>query len=250
MKRKTFEEHRALFGKFYEAVKRAHLESKRSHHGHGLDHDVTAAQIGDLIAPDGRTAEKAWCALMTHSVDRMTEKRLPHDEEEFAGRVAEKTWGLLDHLPPGHFTPRETKEIFQASFGHFLEEEKGDIFLPSAGRKKKICRETRSPLQQIVLEADWLANLMPAVVIRAGQFLPGIPAFEFEFLHGERNPASTYHGPRSVLDDLRANLRVYVPMLRTRRAKKLAKWYAASLQAFVRAVEKSNRQLGLVGVKL
>ena len=71
---KTFEEYRETFREFYELIAKSHRESQRPHRGHGLDHDVTVAQIAAQIAPNAQIAEKAWCAGMPHSIDRMIER--------------------------------------------------------------------------------------------------------------------------------------------------------------------------------
>jgi hypothetical protein len=91
---------------------------------------------------------------------------------------------------------------------------------------------------------------MPAVVIRAGQFQSEIPAFEFEYLKGNRNPSSDYYHPKSVLDDLRNNIVEYIPKLRVLQVKKLVTRYLAQLERYISWVEQSNKELGLVGISL
>lgn len=229
---KKFEEYRATFTAFYNAVAKAHRNSARPHRGHGLDHDVTVAQIAAMIAPDERTAEKAWCASLLHSIDRMVEKN--EDKELFAKNVADATASLtINFLPPGYFTTEEEIEIWRAACRH-----------------GELNQEDQSITQQVLMDADRLANLQPAVVIRAGQFMPELPAFEFEYLAGERNLETTYYNPKSVLDDLRNNIAEYVPKLRLPKAKELAAGYVATLEGFISALEKSYRDIGLVGISL
>lgn len=193
--------------------------------GHGLDHDVTVAQIATRIAPDPRTAEKAWCAAMLHSVDRMFERGNTK-------LIEEQTRVLLKFLLDGHFTIEEIEEICQAALRH-----------------AELNRDDQSITQQVLMDADRLANLMLSVVIRAGQLMPGIPSLEFEYLN-ERNPATTYHDPKSVLDDLRNNLAEYPCKLRTPAAVALSAKYTKQLEAYIASIVESYGELGLTGMSL
>ncbi|MDP3996360.1 MAG: HD domain-containing protein [bacterium] len=218
---RSFEVFRQKFARFYEAVKAGHENSTRQHQGHGLDHDITVAQIAVMISPDARTGTKAWVASMLHSTDRIVPKGDKGAEEYHVRK-------RLAFLPEGYFTPQELEEIVQAVLRH-----------------AELNRDDQSLVQQVLMDADRLSNLMPSVIIRAGQFQSDIPAFEFEYLDGKRNPASTYHEPKSVLDDLRNNIIEYPPKLRLPKAKKLAIDYVNLLHGFIKAVENTNKNLGL-----
>lgn len=223
---KTFAEFRETFVGFYGAVKEFHKTAPRPHRGHGLDHDVTVAQLAVQIAPDERTGEKTWCAGMLHSVDRMVER----------GNIAlveQSIRDILTYLPNDYFNSDETEEICQAALRH-----------------DELNQDDQFVVQQVLMDADRLANLMPAVVVRAGQFLPEIPAFEFEYLDGKRNPAGDYYHPRSVIDSLRNNIEEYMPRLRILGAKELAEIYVMELTEFIVSLEASYKKLGLAGISL
>ncbi|MDZ4240741.1 MAG: HD domain-containing protein, partial [Patescibacteria group bacterium] len=210
----SFEDLRKKFREFYVVVRDGHEQSKRAHRGHGLDHDVTVAQIAVMIAPDERTAEKAWCAAMLHSTDRLVEKG--NKEKEEAHMRAN-----LKSLPERYFTSEEKEEIFLSAYRH-----------------EELNQDDQSVTQHVLMDADRLANLMPAVIIRAGQLLSDIPALELEYLEGKRNPKTTYHEPKSVLDDLRNNVAEYTPKLRMPKAKELAMKYVKRLDYFIKSLER------------
>lgn len=218
----SFDEYRDRYAGLYGALKDLRQQSSRAHRGHGLDHDVTVAQLADTIAPDEMTAHKTWCAALLHSIDHIVD----------ADMVVEVT-RMCAHSLENIFSPDEGEEIVQAALLH------GRVDL-----------EEYSLTLQCLQDADMIANLMPAVVIRAGQFQPHLPAFEFEYLSEAPNPRSTYREPKSVLDDFRLMLDQYLPRLRLPRARELAYQYADTLRWYVVAVEKSNKGLGLSGVTL
>lgn len=226
---RDFEQYRRKFHAFYDAVAIDHRESIRQHRGHGLDHDVTVAQLAAQIAPDERTAEKAWCAGMAHSIDRYAATAKvsegPHE-------VGEETMQHLKYLPPDYFTTEELSEMYAAACRH-----------------GELNQDDQNMVQMALMDADRLVNLMSTLVIRAGQFQPELPAFEFEHLKGAKNPESTYHSPKSVLDDLRASLE-YIPMLRLPKAKEMGAKLAARLQQFISNVEEDYRVIGLDGIRL
>jgi hypothetical protein len=215
---KTFDAYRLLFTVFYQAVRDLHTESPRKHRGHGLDHDVTVAQLSVIIAPDdAHTADKAWVASLVHSVDRLV-----------AGMtVSSAIRALLSHLPADYFTSYEMEEIFLAALHH--------------NEKNK---EGQSLTQQVLMDADRLANLQPTVIIRAGQFQPDIPPFELAYLSGN-NPASTYHEPQSIIDDLRTMISEYIPQLRMPNARVLGEEYVRALNAYMASVRDVYQRLGL-----
>jgi HD superfamily phosphodiesterase len=222
----SFRELRERFRPLYDAVKDLHQKSPLAHRGHGFDHDVTVAALAVRIAPDQRTAEKAFAAALLHSIDRMMAKA-SKGEIDTCMRVC------LARLPDGTFNMDEIDEIVEAALRH-----------------GELNQDDQSLTQQVLMDADRLANMMPSVIIRSGQFRPDIPPFEFKYLNNKANPASTYHDPISVLDDLRITLRDYMPQFRIDKAKKLAKTYAFRLRTFVRAVELTNLEIGLVGIEL
>jgi hypothetical protein len=189
-----------------------------------LDHDVTVAMLAVRIAPDERTADKAWAAAMLHSIDRL----IPKGDDPRS-----LTWSCGAELPSGFFSTSEVAEICEAACRH------GEMNQPD-----------QSVTQQVLQDADRLANLQLTVVIRSGQFQPEIPAFEFEFLSGKRNPASTYYEPRNILDDFRTMLIDYPPSLRTPAGKELGARYARDLQDFISKVEASYEELDLRGITL
>ena len=223
--KQLFETYRNRFAALYQAVLEGHKNAERPHRGHGLDHDVTVAQLAATIAPDERTGEKAWVAALLHSTDRTVEKGNTTKVESFIGVY-------LKELPEGYFSNTEVEEIFVAVMRH-TELNQGD----------------QSLTQQVLMDADRLANLQAAVIIRAGQFQPTIPALELQYLDSI-NPQSTYHEPKSVIDDLRANIREYIPKLRLPQAISLGTKLGSRLQAYIDMVQDDYRSIGLDGVIL
>ena len=219
----SFESQKNKFLDFYNKVKEGHHLSQRQHNGHGLDHDVTVGQLVLAISPDNRTADKAWCAAMLHSTDRIVEN----------GAVKDHMKECLQYLPVDFFTKEEVVEILEAALRH-----------------GELSQNDQSLTQQVLMDADRLANLMPAVIIRSGQFRPSIPAFEFEYLDGKPNPASTYREPKSILDDLRISITEYLPQFRVSMAIELAHRYARQLEAHIQSVEESNKELSLSNINL
>ncbi len=218
----AFEEYRERFQEFYDAVKRLHETSKRPHRGHGLDHDVTVAALAIWLAPDARTAELAFCAGLLHSVDRIVEK---------GAYVRDIVAAHLEYLPSGYFTREELDDIFESVMRH------------------REPRDDDSLVQCVLMDADRLANIMLSVVIRAAQLYAEVPAMEFGYLAGRRNPRTTWDEPCSALDGVRVCYEMLHPM-RTPRGRDLANRYAAQLAVFVAGVEKQYADLGLVGITL
>jgi hypothetical protein len=221
----SFSQLRETFKDFYESVKHDHQSNDQSHRGHGLDHDVVVAAQVLLIAPDERTSIKAWCAAMLHSTDRM----YGDDDAKTRAVMVEHS----SHLPHNFFTKEEVEEIIEAALRH-----------------SELNQPDHSLTQQVLMDADRLANLMLTVTIRGGQFRPNIPAVEFEYLEGSQNPESTYRIPRSVLDNVRASIEAYIPQLRIPRAIELGHEYATTLQNFISTAEKQYRDIGLSGMSL
>ena len=227
----SFDELRKKYEALYGAMKEWHLVAPRAHRGHGLDHDVTVAMIAVRIAPDNRTAELAFVAGLLHSLDRTVERG-----NKMA--VLEKLTEMVQLLP-SDVTSDEKANIVRSVEGH------SDLNSPD-----------QSVLQQTLMDADRLANLMALVVIRAGQFKSDIPAVEFEFIE-TANPGSTYYQSASVLDDLRGNMSQlgegqvgYMEQLRLPKAIELGRYYHGRLNLIVEMIREDHRDLGLAGVKL
>ncbi|MBA3789278.1 HD domain-containing protein [Patescibacteria group bacterium] len=219
----SFEDYRVLFRNMYVAVKEGHEKSPMKHRGHGMDHDVTVAQIATLIAPDDRAKKLGWVAGMLHSTDRV----VPADQLTVA------LTSYLHALPEGYFTNEEKQKIVEAVLRH-----------------SELNQDNQSDVQQLLMDADRLANLTVALFIRGGQFRPDIPAFEFTYLNGTQNPASTYKYPKSVLDNIRADLEEYLPQLRLPAAKELGTTYAERLSQIIAWIEKDYHDLSLAGLQL
>lgn len=225
-----FNELREKHKAFYEAVKKWHSESPCPHRGHGLDHDVTVGQISLIIAPDETTGELAWIASLLHSVDRTVEKGAKEDSKD---KVVE----LMSHL----------SEI------SFLD---WDTILKSVLHHSELNNDKQPLVQQVLMDADRLANLMALVVIRAGQMRYDIPAIEFEYVNWP-NPASTYLKPLSIMDCQRSLLSTlgaghvgYIEQLRLPKAKELGQKYHAQLLSFIKIIQEQHDELGLSGIIL
>lgn len=220
---RTFNEIRNHFLDFYNEVKNGHIHtSSLSHQGHGLDHDITVSMLAVRIAPDSRLGEKAWCASMLHSVDRVVEAKMV---ESVMNEYAK-------HLHP-FFSQREIEEIVEAALRH------GELNQPD-----------QNEIQVVLMDADRLANMQSAVIIRGGQFRSTLPVFEFGYLEGKVNPVSTYENPQSILDNLRLIISQYVPQLRLPKAKTLGAFYANRLTAYVESIEQDYKDLNLVNIDL
>ncbi|MFA5997309.1 MAG: HD domain-containing protein [Candidatus Paceibacterota bacterium] len=223
MKLTTFDEFRAQFRDFYHSVKTGHENTKKqSHGGHGIDHDITVAMIAVKISDDERIGQKAWCAAMLHSVDRVVGAS---DIKDTMMKHAE----YLKHF----FSQNEIDEIIEAAFRH---SERNQI--------------DQSETQITLMDADRLANMQSAVIIRSGQFRPDIPVFDFKYLSGAIDPLSTYEDPKSVIDDLRLCIINYIPQLRNKEAKHLGNIYAEKLNAYIRSIEDENEYFGLTNIEI
>ncbi len=226
----TFEDYKRKFFGLYNEAKRLHNESPYRHTGHGVDHNVTVGMLAVLIAPNHRTGEKAFCAALLHSLDRISDQKESQTPKE-------RFYGLatlcLGKLPNSLFTFGEQYEIMEAAIRH-----------------AELNQYDQSLTQQVLMDADRLANLMPAVVMRAGQFRHNIAALEFWCLDGKCNHLSTYANPQSVVDALRLNISEYIPQLRLPKAIELAQRYVRLLEQYLSWVEESNDEIGLKGAGL
>lgn len=219
----TFNDFRTQFSDFYEVVKKGHRETlSQNHGGHGLDHDVTVAMLAVLIQPSVRIAHKAWCAALLHSVDRVV-------EESF---VKETMLAYAEHLH------------------HFFSQEEIDEIIESAMRHSELNQDNQSETQITLMDADRLANMQSAVIIRGGQFRSKLPVFDFKYLEGVCDPLSDYDHPQSVVDNIRLIVSQYVPQLRLPKAKELGVIYGERLMAYVRSIEQDYEDINLIGIEL
>jgi hypothetical protein len=219
----TFQNMRKQYKEFYDAVKNGHdTTTLVSHRGHGFDHDVTVASLALLIAETKEIGIKAWCAALLHSVDRIVEEE----------KVKETMNAYASNLV-SFFSSDEIHEIVEAAFRH-----------------SEINQSDQSDVQITLMDADRLANMQSAVIIRAGQFRSAIPAFDFKYLDGTKDPLSTYETPMTILDNLKFIIIRYVPQFRVPKAKQLGELYASRLQAYIQLVENDYNELGLSGIEL
>ncbi|MBP6948856.1 MAG: hypothetical protein KBC41_02055 [Candidatus Pacebacteria bacterium] len=218
MRTKTFEDFKKLFPEFYNSVKNLHNSTSHiDYGGHKIDHDITVSMLAVKIIKDKKVAKKAWCAAMLHSVDRM----VPKEKIKATMETISKS---LNHF----FNDVEIKEIIEAAFRHSERNQ-----------------HNQSETQQVLMDADRLANMQYAVIIRGGQHRPNLPVFEFEYLSGKCNPLSNYESPKSILDNLRIIITSYTEQLRIPKAKRLGDVYGKKLQKFITSIEKDYEYLGL-----
>lgn len=230
---RSFNEYRANFSAFYQAVKKAHQEAPIKNGAHGLDHDVTVAMLGVSIASDQRTADMVWIAAMLHSIDRQFGRWNSQAEKAaIDSKIDDLRNSLVRLLPEDYFKPSELILICEA-----------------AKRHSEMNQDDQSLIQIVLMDADRLANLMMSVVIRAAQHQAHRPALELQYLDG-MNPDSTYNEPMSALDDLRWCVKDYLPQMRIPAAKQLAETYAKRLEAFMVEIRDDYMDLGLAGVVL
>lgn len=223
IKLKSFGDYREQFSAFYDSVKSGHENTKEKNHGgHGFDHDITVAMIATKLSDNERVCQKAWCAGMLHSTDRVVGAPL----------VLETMTKNAKHLSH-FFDNEEVSEIIEAAFRH-----------------SELNQLDQSETQIVLMDADRLANMQSAVIIRSGQFRPNIPVFDFKYLEGKTDPLSTYEDPMSVIDDLRISIRNYIPQLRTQEGIRLSGMYAKNLKAYIKSIEDEYEYLGLLNLEI
>ena len=223
MKTKNFTDLKHHFSDFYESVKLLRqTEHGIDHYGHGLDHDITVSTLAIKIAPDEHTGYKAWCAGFLHSFDRI----IGDDKAKEAMR-------LQSQYLKSYFNQEDIKEIIEAAYRH-----------------TELNQSDQSKTQITLMDADRLANLQSAVIIRAGQFRPNIPALDFNYLSGNKDPLSTYDHPKTVLDNLRFLLTNYIPQLRLPVAKELGEIYANRLNLYIKSIEHDCDYLDLKNITI
>ena len=219
-----FLELREKYRQFYNAVYQHHRTAERPHQGHGMDHDVTVAQLCLRISPNEHIEKLAWLAGILHSTDRTVERGN-------TGKVAELVEGFIQLLP-------DSVSSYVRALIH-----------DAVMRHAEMNRDDQTLVQQVLMDADRLANLQAAVIMRCGQHYSKVPALELEWL-GEMNPNSTYNEPCSVLDDVRGNVKGYMPQFRLQKAIKLAEFYKERNEKYVIEVQGDYRMLGLHDIEL
>jgi|SRR5271154_910358 len=218
-----FNRMRERFGALYQGVRELHQSSLRAHRGHGFDHDVTVAQYVLNIAPDAHAGGMAWCAALLHSIDHLVG----------ADNVEVKTCELAALIPHEIFTNAERGEIVEAAVRH-AEKNRHD---------QKLC-------QQVLMDADRLANLQPVLLMRSGQYRPYIPVLDLAYLDEKPDPTSTYSEPRTVMDDVRLCIVEYRPQFRLPKAVELANIYIGQLERYMSELREAYKFLGLAGTQL
>lgn len=163
---RTFDQYRKLFPDFYAAVKTGHENAPVKNGAHGLDHDVTVAMLAVRIAPNKRTADKVFCAALLHSTDRQFGRwSTPGQKRDIDNAVVVTMRCHLKYLPENFFSDDEVEEIFQAALRH-----------------AELNQYDQSMTQQVLMDADRLANLQMAVVLRAAAHQHHRPALELQWL--------------------------------------------------------------------
>lgn len=220
----SFLEFREKYPDFYGAVKSLRENPPSPgpcYNGHRFEHDAIVAAQVFRIASDDRTAEKAAVAAMLHSFDHCVRRE----------HVREAMVDAALRLPEGAFTTDELDEIVFAALHH-----------------KELNADNQSLTQQVLMDADRLANMMAVLWINLGKCVPDIPTVDLEHIV-ELDPETTYREPKNNLDNMKTHF-WYLPMFRLPKAIEISKVYAARMEAFLLAVETEFKELGLVGVKL
>lgn len=229
---KSFVEYRDKFKDFFIAVQSEYKNSINNNKGHGIDHDVTVAQFALIISPDDRMADMAWVASMLHSTDRLIGYESLEDENVLEDKIKNKVKELISFLPKEYFSKDEESEIFEAVMRH---DEKN--------------KEDQKLVQQVLQDADRLANLDLLLAIRCGQFRPNIKAIDFKYIH-TIDPNSTFKEPKNNLDALRIIISEFVPQFRMPLAIDVAKQKEKNLLEYVEKIKQTYIDLGLDSLDL
>ncbi len=217
----TFLELRARFDDLFTKVNHVRIKSRNTHRGHSAEHDALVAMIATRIAPDPRTAEKAFVAGILHSLDRVA-------GDEFESILDE----CLTQLVPNQFTPSESDEIRDAVVRHGEHKDAAGV---------------RSLTLITLMDADKLANMQLLAIARAGQFYPDVPVIETEFV-SMRNPNSTYHSPTSIIENLWGFVEWGEPgWLQLPEAKRMGVVLAARMREFILLAEAPYKEFGIAG---
>lgn len=233
---------RDLHEPLYRSVMKMHAEAASQHDGHSPEHDASVAMMGVRLVESATDEEingfdpmkligMVYVAGLLHSTDRKVGNE-EHTEQ-----------ALWAHLADSDFCESDKIIIVEAVLRHF--------------EFKMMRVETRHPVQKFLMDADKLINLQTLVVVRSGQFHPGIPAIEPEFIgmkpEGTRyyNPATTYKAPRSCLDDLLSCAEWAEPgWMHSKEAIRRAQLLGQELMDFIRRAQQIYIELGLAGVRL
>lgn len=219
----SFNKFRKQFSDFYDSIKTGHENTKKqSHGGHGIDHDITVAMVAVKIAENEKARPKVWCAAMLHSTDRVV---------------------------PSHEV-KGTMIMHSQHLKHFFNQNDIDEIIEAAFRHSELNQPDQSETQIVLMDADRLANMQGAVIIRGGQFKSEIPAIDFKYLKGHIDPLSTYEKPRNVLDGLRLVIQNYVPQFRTVEGKRLGNVYASKLGEYIKSIENEHEYFDLLNIEI
>lgn len=217
----TYPELRARFDDLFTRVTQIRATSQHAHRGHSAEHDALVSMIATRIAPDLRTAEKAFVAGTLHSLDRVAGDKFESVLDD-----------CLARLVPDEFTQSESDEIREAVIRH---------------GEHKDTQGVRSLTLITLMDADKLANMQPLAIARAGQFYPDIPVIETEFV-GKRNPHSTYHSPTSIIENLWGFVEWGEPgWLQLPEAKRMGTVLAARMREFILLAEAPYKEFGIAG---
>ncbi len=236
----TQEMMRGKFSAFYREFVRMHtkfIQGGNGHRGHGPDHDMLVAGYTLMIAGDDhRLAEMAWVAAHLHSFDR------------FLGNDAEK---MIDEI----LTLVEMRDvgIGQPGWYEFIEGFKEVEILEiklAVMRHDKPNADDDNSVQIILQDADRLANVMPLVIARSGQFQPDLPVVELGYTGLDKHPETTYKSPRSIHDDLLGCLEWHPDSgtrfaIRTEAARELGEELFTFLRRFFELTDKHFKMAGL-----
>ncbi len=213
----TFKELKEKYKNLYEAISDLHKTSEKKNRGHGFDHDISVASYALKIAGDEKTANTAFVAGLIHSIDR---------------------------LVSSDSVSKKVKEMIEMTGDNFSESEKQEIYF-AVLEHSHISPEHKSETQKILQDSDKLANLSPSVIIRSGQFSPHLPIYEHNYLYSI-NPESTYADPKSILDDIRTNIRDYMPIFHIEKAKQIAVDYIEFLKEYEKKIQKELEFLDIL----
>lgn len=162
------------------------------HRGHGPDHDMLVAGYCLRIAVnDHRLAEMAWVASHLHSIDRA------------CGEGAEAIIDMM--LSSARSYNDDSHPMNPVEFSGLDDVEIAEVKL-AVMRHDKPNADDDSQVQIVLQDADRLANVMPYIIARSGQFYADRPVVEIGYTGFDKHPESTYKSPRSVHDDLLGSL--------------------------------------------
>lgn len=184
---------RKKYSVIYDLVK-SEVEKVKDNQGHGFDHFLMVAQYGYLLCEDDRYREMAWVAGLTHDMHRI----------ETMSKVA------IEAALLGIFVDEDRMIIREAVLNHSKFNDPDD-----------------HPVTVALKDADRLANLGPANLLRAGQHMADIPAFIVGY-YDAPHPDATFKNRVSVMDALYSNLEWEADervRLRTPKAEEIAKKY-------------------------